>query len=231
VKFRSLILIVVFLASAAALGAQAQPVPPPPAEAPAAQAPADGPVESFYKLQASDVLYVKYLYTPEYDATVTVRPDGFITLPLVGEVKVSGLTISDARREIVRVATVRLHDPDITVELKDFQKPRFVVGGHVEKPGQFELRGRMTLLEAVAMAGGFKTSAKHSQVILFRRYDETRAVTRVIDAKELTRPNKIVEDPTLRAGDMIFVPQNRISKVERLIPFTTVGWLLGAFIQ
>ncbi len=187
--------------------------------------------ESFYKLQPSDVLFVRYRVTPEYDATVAVQPDGFISLPLVGEVKVAGLSTADARREIVRVASARLNDPEITVELKDFQKPRFVVGGQVEKPGQFELRGRVTLLEAVAMAGGFKTSAKHSQVVMFRRYDDTRAVTRVINAKELTRSNKIVEDPELRAGDLIFVPQNRISKIERLVPFTTVGWLLATFAQ
>ncbi len=239
-KLPSLVVVVLLFASASVLAAQGQPVPvSPPAPAPAApteqqpaaQDPATAAVESFYKLQASDVIYVKYRYTPEFDATVAVRPDGFITLPIVGEVRVSGMTIADARREIVRVATVRLHDPEITVELKDFQKPRFVVGGQVEKPGQFELRGRVTLLEAVAMAGGFKTSARHSQVILFRRYDETRAVTRVINAKELTRPNKIVEDPDLRAGDMIFVPQNRISKLERLLPLTTVGWLLSTVIQ
>jgi polysaccharide export outer membrane protein len=207
------------------------PAVTPPPEQPTTQDPAAAAVESFYKLQPSDVVYVKYRYTPEYDATVAVRPDGFITLPIVGEVKVSGLSVGDARREIVRVASQRLRDPEITLELKEFQRPKFVVGGQVEKPGQFELRGRVTLLEAVAMAGGFKSSAKHSQVVLFRRYDETRAVTRVINAKELTRPNKIVEDPDLRAGDLIFVPQNRISKLERLVPFSTIGWLLATVAQ
>jgi len=250
VTLPSLVVLALSLAGAPALAAQAQPAPPPPVQGqpapapppgtptpaapgqtPPAQEPAAAAAESLYKLQASDVLFVKFRYTPEYDSTVAIQPDGFITLPIVGEVKVSGLTTQEARREIVRVASTRLRDPEITVELKDFQRPRFVVGGQVEKPGQFELRGRVTLLEAVAMAGGFKTSARHSQVVLFRRYDETRAVTRVINAKALSQANHIVEDPDLRSGDLIFVPQNKISKIERLVPFTTVAWLLNAAFQ
>ena len=77
------------------------------------------------------------------------------------------------------------------------------------------------------MAGGFKTSAKHSNVVLFRRYDETQAVTRVINAKDLAKPSRIAEDPTLRPGDFLFVPQNAISKFERLIPFTSIAWLFA----
>ncbi|MCC7127047.1 MAG: polysaccharide biosynthesis/export family protein [Acidobacteria bacterium] len=183
--------------------------------------------EPFYKLQPSDVVTVKYRYTPEYDATVSVRPDGFITLPIVGDVKVSGLTVADAQRAIRTAAAARLRDPELTFELKDFQKPRFVVGGEVDKPGQFELRGRISLLEAIAMAGGFKSSAKHSQVVLFRRFDETQVVTRVINAKELAKASRVEEDPYLRSGDFLFVPQNKISKLERLVPLTSIGWLLA----
>lgn len=208
------------LASAPALAGQGQEP----------QDPAAAAVESFYRLQPSDVIDVKYRYTPEYDATVTVRPDGYITLPIVGEVRVSGLTVADTHREIVKAASMRLRDPELTVELKDFLKPRFVVGGEVGKPGQFELRGRVTALEAIAIAGGLKRSAKHSQVVLFRRYDEERAVTRVIDAKALARADAVAEDPELRPGDFLFVPQNRISKVERFVPFSSIGWMLNIFV-
>lgn len=195
----------------------------------AQQAAAGG--ESFYRLQPSDVVLVQYRYTPEYNVTATVRPDGFITLPIVGEVRIAGLTVADARRAIVQQASVRLRDPEITVEIKDFQKPRFVVGGQVGQPGQFELRGRVTVLEAIAIAGGLKTSAKHSQVVLFRRYDEERALTRVINAKALARPDGIAEDPVLVPGDFLFVPQNRISKIERFVPFSSLGWMLNLVLR
>ena len=188
--------------------------------------------EPYYRLQPSDVVVVKYRYTPEYDATVSVRPDGFITLPIVGDVKVSGLTVADAGREVRAAAERRLREPELTFELKEFQRPRFVVGGEVDKPGQFELRGRVTALEAIAMAGGLKTSAKHSQVVLFRRYDDDRAVTRIIDAKALAKADRLEEDPVLRPGDFLFVPQNKISKIERFVPLNSLGWLLtGAWLR
>jgi polysaccharide biosynthesis/export protein len=192
--------------------------------------PASAAIASFYRLQPSDVLEVKYTYTPEYNATVMVRPDGFITLPIVGEILVARLTVREIKDAITTQASQRLRDPELTVEIKDFQKPRFVVGGDVGKPGQFELRGRVTVLEAVAMAGGFKTSAKHSQVLLFRRFDQEKAVTRIVDAKALTKPGTDQEDPMLLPGDFLFVPQNRISKVERFIPIQTIGWLLNMVI-
>lgn len=209
-----------------------QPVQPAqaPGSTPGALVPADpasAAIASFYRLQPSDVLEIKYTYTPEYNATVMVRPDGFVTLPIVGEVLVARMTVREVKDAIVTQASQRLRDPELTVEIKDFQKPRFVVGGDVGKPGQFELRGRVTVLEAVAMAGGFKTSAKHSQVLLFRRFDQEKAVTRVVDAKALTRPGSDQEDPMLLPGDFLFVPQNRISKVERFIPIQTIGWLLN----
>ena len=188
-------------------------------------------VESFYRLQPSDVFDVKYRYTPEYDATVMVRPDGYITLPIVGEVRVGGLTTAEARRAIVRQASTRLRDPELTVELKDFQKPRIFVGGQVGEPGEFELRGRVTLLEAIAMAGGFTKNSKHSQVVLVRRYDDERMVTRVVDAKGLERPQHMVESPVLLPGDFVFVPQNRISKIERFVTLGTMGWLVNALTR
>lgn len=221
-------LIAVLLVAAVIAPAHAQPAAPAAPTAP--QDPAAAAVESFYKLQPSDVVFVQYRYTPEYDATVSVRPDGYITLPIVGEVRVSGLTVAEARREIVKAASVRLREPELTVELKDFQKPRFVVGGEVGKPGQFELRGRTTVLEAIAMAGGLTKNSKHSQIVLFRRYDEERAVTRLINAKTLARADRAVEDPELRPGDFLFVPQNRVSKIERFVPFSSLGWLLNGLI-
>lgn len=222
------------LAASPVLARQSPSAPLPVPEAdPDATAPLPEPpvqTESFYRLQVSDVVVVRYRYTPEYDATVTVRPDGFITLPIVGEVRIADLTIGDARRAIVAKASERLREPELTIELKDFQKPRFIVGGQVGSPGEFELRGHLTVLEAIAIAGGFKTSAKHSQVVLFRRYDNERAVTRIINAKELAKADGKAEDPELRAGDFLFVPQNRISKIERLVPFTTLAWMLRAFV-
>src|SRR5580700_5158181 len=130
-----------------------------------AQAPTFAEHDPRYCIQPSDVIEVHYRYTPEFDQTVTVQPDGFVSLQIVGDLKLQGLTLDQVKAAILAKANLRLKDPEITLVLKDFEKPYFVVGGEVANPGRFEMRGQVTAVQAIAMAGGFKTaSAKHSQV-------------------------------------------------------------------
>lgn len=177
-----------------------------------------------YRLQPNDVVEIQYRYTPEYNQTVNVQPDGFVTLQLVGDVKVDGLTLEQARAAIRNQASTRLRDPELSIILRDFEKPHFTVGGEVEKPGRFEMHGNVTAVEAIAMAGGFKTlSAKHSQVVLFRRAGGETAETRILNMKEIMYAPRMEEDITLRPGDMLLVPQNKLSKVERFIRLANLG--------
>jgi polysaccharide export outer membrane protein len=177
-----------------------------------------------YRLQPGDVVEVQYRYTPEYNQAVNIQPDGFVTLQLLGDLKLGGLDLDQAHGAILALAAARFKDPEVTLALKEFDKPRFTVGGEVNTPGRFELRGPTTVLEAIAMAGGLKTaSAKHSQVLLVRRVDEAYAETRVLDLKEMVNSRNFAEDQPLRAGDMLFVPQNAISKIERFVKWANVG--------
>ena len=74
------------------------------------------------------------------------------------------------------------------------------------------------------MAGGFKTlSAKHSQVILFRRISEDTAETKILNLKQMMSDPKLSEDVSLRAGDLLIVPQNRVSKIERVLKWVNMG--------
>jgi polysaccharide export outer membrane protein len=177
-----------------------------------------------YHLQPNDVIEIQYRYTPEYNQTASVQPDGFVTLQLIGDVKLEGLTLDQARTSILERASTRLRDPELFLLLKDYEKSHFVVGGEVANPGRFELRGHMTAVEAIAMAGGFKTlSAKHSQVILFRRLDSENGETRTLNLKKIMNTPMLEEDVILRPGDMLLVPQNQISKIERFIKWANVG--------
>ena len=184
---------------------------------------------SRYTIQVSDVVALSYRYSPEYDFTGPVQPDGYITVPLLGAIQIGGLTVEAARDEVTQRARMRLRDPEISFVLKEFQKPLFTVGGEVEKPGQFQLHGRVGVLEAVAMAGGFKRSAKHSKVVLLRRFDNDRASATLIDAKRLSQGPDPEHDIVLEPGDLLVVPQNNISKIERFIPFASLA-LLNPFV-
>lgn len=178
-----------------------------------------------YRLQPTDVLEIHYRYTPEFDQTVTIQPDGFVALEIVGDVNVQGLTIDQAKAAILDKASSRLRDPEVTLVLKDFEKPYFVVGGEVTNPGKFEMRGQLTAVQAIAMAGGFKTaSAKHSQVILYRRVGTDLARAQIINLKTATDPKAHPEPlADLHPGDLLVVPQNKISKIERFVKWTNVG--------
>jgi len=180
--------------------------------------------DSRYRLQPSDTLEIHYRYSPEFDQTVTLQPDGFVALQLAGDLKLQGLTVDEAKAAILEKAIQRLRDPEITVVLKDFEKPYFVVGGEVANPGRFEMRGTVNPLQAIAMAGGFKAaSAKHSQVILLRRIGLELARTEILDLKAAMSPSSSELMTDLRPGDMLIVPQNRISKIERVIKMTNIG--------
>lgn len=176
-----------------------------------------------YRLQSGDVIEVTYRYTPEFNQTVSVQPDGYVSLSISGPVKLGGLTVDAATAALVKHSSARLRDPDITVSLKEYTKPFFVVAGEVGAPGRFELRGSVSALQAVAMAGGLKNSAKHSEAILYRKIDDETAETKLVNLKQIATMHGMGEDIALRAGDLLFVPQNRISRIERFVRWTSVG--------
>jgi polysaccharide biosynthesis/export protein len=186
--------------------------------------------EPRYRLQPSDALEIHYRFSPEFDQTVSLQPDGFVALQLIGDLKLQGLTLDQAKAAILEKAAERLKDPEITVVLKDFEKPYFMVGGEVASPGRFEMRGTITALQAVTMAGGFKiASAKHSQVILFRRVGPDLARTEILDLKAAMSPASTERLADLRSGDMLIVPQNRVSKIERFVKWGNYGFYGNPF--
>jgi protein involved in polysaccharide export with SLBB domain len=157
-----------------------------------------------YRVRKSDVVEVKFKFSPEFDQTIKVQPDGFVTLDEVGDLKVEDKTLPELTEAIRRAYQGILHEPIVTVSLKDFDKPFFIAAGQVGHPGKYELRSDTTLVEALAIAGDITTAAKHSQVVLLAS-------------------RNLQEDPHLLPGDMLFVPQNKISKIQRYLPTTSMG--------
>jgi polysaccharide export outer membrane protein len=180
------------------------------------------PREERYALHPGDVLDIQYRYTPEFNQTVTVQPDGYISLQLGDDLKVGGRTLQEVRNLILIKVRTRLESPEITVILKEFQKPYVVVAGEVNQPGKLELREKLTAIQAVLLAGGLKETAKSSQILVFKRLNADTAEVKVLNFKTLKRTSDLENDLVLEAGDMIMVPRNRISKIERYIRYASV---------
>jgi len=176
-----------------------------------------------YDLRPGDVVDVSFEFTPEFNQTVTVQPDGFVTLRAVGDVYVAGLTIPKITETIRNAYGKILNNPAIAIVLKDFEKPYFTISGQVGRPGKYELRGDTTVTEAIAIAGGFNSSAKHSQVVLFRRVSRDLYEAKLINVKKMLKSHDLSEDAHLRTGDTLFVPQNSLSKIRTFVPNPGIG--------
>lgn len=170
-----------------------------------------------YMIGAGDIFDLAFTYSPEFDQTLTVQPDGFVSLREAGDVHVVGLTVAEATQKITAAYSKILRDPVITIALRDFDKPYFIFSGDVKAPGRYDLRGRTTVTQAVALAGGFLESAKHSEVYLYRRgTNETMQVTK-LNVKAMMKHADLSEDVELKPGDMLFVPQNTMSKLKGMV--------------
>ena len=181
-----------------------------------------------YRLNHSDVLTVSFSLSPEFDQILTIQPDGYVTLKDAGAVLAQGLTLEEFRASVQLAYKGYLHDPQVAVALQDFARPYFVAGGEVGRPGKYELRADTNLMEAVQIAGGFTHVARHSQVLLFRHVNDDLVEAHVFNLKKMLKQKSQSEAFLLRPGDLVFVPQNSISKIERFLTKPSLGMYVSS---
>jgi polysaccharide biosynthesis/export protein len=181
-----------------------------------------------YRLHCSDVVEVSFTVAPEFNQRLTVQPDGYVMLKDAGLVRAQGLTMQEFSSAVHKAYAGYLHDPEAAVSLKEFEKPYFIVGGEVGKPGKYELRSDITVSEAVQMAGGLTHQAKHSQVVLFRRVNDDLVQSRMLNLKRMLKGSRFDEDAHLEPGDMVFVPQNSISKISQFLSKPAVSMYMNS---
>lgn len=181
-----------------------------------------------YRLRSSDVIEVTFTVAPEFNQSVSVQPDGYVILKDAQPFLAEGLTVWQFKGAVENAYRGYLHDPEASVVLKDFDRPYFIVGGQVGKPGKYELRSDTTVAEAVQIAGGLTSQSKHSQVVLFRRVNDELVETRLLNLKKMLNESSLKEDVHLRAGDMVFVPQNTISKISRFLTKPSVSMYMNS---
>lgn len=171
-----------------------------------------------YRIKIGDKLSIKFLHHPELsENSLVVRPDGFISLQIIGDEKLEGLTVEEAKARLEKAYAEILLRPEITVMLLEFIPQRYFVSGQVNKPGSFELRAGNTLLQAISLAGGFTSQAHRSTVIHARPTGNKQLKLTVIDVTKLFKSSKQGAEIELQDGDYIFVPDSKLSKMARIV--------------
>jgi protein involved in polysaccharide export with SLBB domain len=180
---------------------QARPAPP--ASLPASQ-PQSGSAAAV-TLGVDDVFEVRVYGEPDLSNVYRVTPDGTIGFPLIGKVLVVGRAPADVAREVeARLGQKYLQNPQVTIFVREYKSRRFSVYGQVQRPGTFAYEEGITIIEAIAMAGGFTPMAAENDVQISRAdrgRDETLKV-RVVDVREGRAPAV-----RIRPGDKVFVPE------------------------
>jgi polysaccharide biosynthesis/export protein len=182
-----------------------------------------------YTLHVGDEIALNYRFTPEFNQTVTVQPDGSVVLDIVGSVRVAGLTLEQAHDQIVKLASSQLNKPQLAITLTRFEQPYVVVAGEVDHPGKIDIRENTTALQAIMLAGGFKDSAKDTKVILFRRVNGDLAEVRPLNLHNVTKHADLERDTELEPGDMLLVTRNKMEHLSRFMKASNLGVYFNPF--
>lgn len=163
-----------------------------------------------YRLYPGDEVDLAIPSAPELNKTLTVQPDGRLNLALAGPVMVADRTLADSEQLISNAYATQLLRPQVSLTVRAAPLKVFV-GGEVDKPGVYDMPGDINALQAIVMAGDFKTSAKRSQVVIIRRGPDGRAMLRTVDLR------RGVGDPgvdlvPLRRFDIVYVPRSTVSE-------------------
>ena len=192
--------VLVCSAGVATLGAQAgsQPIPIG-TQAAAVDLPAD------YVIGPEDILGVVFWREAELSGDVTVRPDGRITLPVIGEIVAAGMQPGALQKQIVALAGKYVNDPNVQVIVRAINSRKFFVTGRVADPGTFDLKGPMTVIQAIAMAGGLTEYADAKNITILRKGDAQAPVLR-FNYRDVAKGKKLEQNVILRPGDTVVVP-------------------------
>src|SRR5208337_5042157 len=203
------------------------------AGAPDTQAP---PVEQEYRIHVGDDIEVKLFYNPDLNQDVTVRPDGKIGLLLVHDVSVVGLTVPELTNLLNESYAKHLQQPEVAVIVDTFAGHRVFVDGEVTRPAAHALVGPTTVLQAIALAGGFKDTARLDEVVVIRRDVDNKPFAIALNLKNAMKGIDLSQDIYLQPYDIVVVPKSNIADVDLWVqqyiqgiisPTYTVGYWYG----
>ena len=165
-----------------------------------------------YVIGPRDLLEIKVFELPEFDHTVRVSEDGTITLPLLGTIKVGGLTKDKIEKKLSEQLDKYVKNAQVSVFIKEYQSSRVAIIGAVEKPGMYELVGRQTLLQMISQAGGFKENAAN-EIYVLREGQDGNTASLAIDLEDLLLNGNQKLNIPIYPNDVINVPVDRLITV------------------
>ena len=178
-----------------------------------------------YQIGPLDVLDVSVFKVPDLTKTVQVGEDGQINYPLVGDIKAAGKTSHQLEHELAqRLGGAYIRSPQVTVFVREYNSQRVTVSGSVKNSGVFTVKGRTSLMQLLAMAGGVDDSTASGEVVVFRTINGTRSAAR-FDTDAIRKGN--ANDPELQPGDVIVVDTSStklaLSNVMKVLPLATTA--------
>jgi polysaccharide biosynthesis/export protein len=160
---------------------------------------------SVYRIGVEDELQISVWHEAELSMPVQVRPDGMITLPLINDVPVVGMTTKELQTALTEKLSAFVNEPQVTVIVKGIKSRKVFLVGQVPKPGPYMLVGKKTVLQLILEAGGLSPFAKSGSIFIVRKVNgkETRLK---FNYKKAVSGKDEGEDVELFPGDMIVVP-------------------------
>jgi polysaccharide export outer membrane protein len=158
-----------------------------------------------YVIGGDDVIGVMFWREPEMSGDVTVRPDGMVTLPLIGELRAAGLRPEQLKVSVQQAATKFLADANVTVVVRQVNSRKVFVTGEVGQSGAYPLTSPRTVLQMIALAGGLSEYAASDKITIMRT-DEKGTQTFKFNYKEVMKGRRLEQNITLKPGDTILVP-------------------------
>ena len=192
-----------------------------------------------YILRAGDQIEVVVRRVPEISRIVTIRPDGYISLPVFNDIEAAGLTIPELTAKLTEIFAKRLVDPEVSIIATQVQPSMVYVLGEVNTPSPIPLRNASTAMQAVAAAGGMRKTAAPKDIAVIRLSDDGYLEALIVNVDVPGQPGPYfgLQQMVLKSEDIVFVPESNRSQLSRFVndfvnqPLTTANSVFSTYLN
>jgi polysaccharide biosynthesis/export protein len=166
-----------------------------------------------YRINRGDELNFRFFFAPELNTVVTVRADGFVSLPLVGDLKVDGQRVTELSARVEQLLSAQVRRPQVSINVQNTPAQRVFIGGEVTRPGVQPLVGTLTVLSAIMVAEGLKDTAQPSKVLVLRQNSKGQRDVITVNLEVAMNGKDPAQDMLLQPQDVVVVPRSGIANV------------------